>query len=149
MDVIAHSNRLKYVALSMPFQESGYAILISRTTVSPNQGLFALFDPFDAATWVVILVACGVVFICLGLVYTISPYGQVAGQLRGGSEDAGPQSSVLNAAWWAFTGLLRQRPESMPFISGRILIGGWFFAALVFTSVYVCQFRRLSCRRLA
>ena len=114
--------------------------LLAYAEHSPSSSLWSFLDPFDVATRAAIVA----VFVVACVVYALSKkltssYRQSRNTDANGSCLLQSLVEGINSFWLFYTSAMQQGPERIPFVSGRIIVAGWFFFCLVIISTYTAN----------
>ncbi|XP_062504265.1 glutamate receptor ionotropic, kainate 2-like isoform X2 [Corticium candelabrum] len=130
--------RSQYIHFTRPYIDVGYSLLRHKDE-ELSTVVWAFLKPFDLSTNVVIV--CSFIFIWLSFLFVqrISPYAKS----NNSEVDEDGKGWGLRAAedsmWLLYASAMQQGPENVYSISGKILVGGWFFFCLVIISTYTAN----------
>ena len=132
------ATRLEY--LSFPSAWMDYGLVLYRTKLTPAEPrLLAFLDPFDTWLWVTILGCLIAMAILLAIIQWISPYARRRRPQRHDHGRHGKVKGFGDAIWLLYVTTLQQEPDYVSFISGKILLGGWFLFCLIVVSTYTAN----------
>ena len=131
-------SRSKYIHFTEPYSDVGKSLLAYRKKQDESR-LWSFLDPFDLTTTVVIGAITVIVCIVHSLSRRLSRYNRFE---TADSTDSCPRSTIseVSRSFWVFyTSAMQQGPETIPSVSGKILVGGWFFFCLVIVATYTAN----------
>ena len=129
------SDRSKYIEFTKPYFDAGKALLVykeEKVALRSSFDIFAFLDPFDIFTKLAIvcsLIAASVAYLIL---CKINPYSL-------NSNRRSEESVSHGSFWFLYTAAMQQGPDNITSISGKILVGGWFFFCLVIIATYTAN----------
>lgn len=101
--------------------------------------LMQFMTPFTTTVWMLILTACVGVGIMLFTVDYFSPFGWRQYRERK-SDEAGKELNLGNSIWFSIQSILLQGADNTPrSLSGRVLVGCFWFYVLILTSSYTAN----------
>ncbi|XP_062503991.1 glutamate receptor 3-like [Corticium candelabrum] len=127
--------RETHISFTKPFMNSGFVMLATKST-STEGGLWSFLDPFHFWIWICILVSFFVCGACLIVLHRVSPYGR---RTVDHPEDLPYTFNLHNSVWYFYSTFMQQGPEAAAFLSGKVLLAGWFFFCLIVVSTYTAN----------
>ena len=127
--------RETYISFTKPFMNSGFVMLATKSTPTES-GLWSFLDPFDFWIWICILISFLVCGTCLVVLHRVSPYGR---RTVDHPEDLPYTFKLHNSVWYFYSTFMQQGPEAAAFLSGKVLLAGWFFFCLIVVSTYTAN----------
>eukprot|EP00795_Rhopilema_esculentum_P012307 gene12307-2955_t len=132
------ASREEVIHFNTPYMEVSIGLIKKKTNVA-HLDLLLFMEPFTGVVWLLTLTACLFVGLFLFFVDAFSPFGwkQVGERATG---RPGTEFNILNSIWFSMASILLQGPDNTPrSLSGRILVGCFWFYVLILTSSYTAN----------
>eukprot|EP00795_Rhopilema_esculentum_P012309 gene12309-2957_t len=132
------SVRQEVVHFNTPFMEVSIGF-VTKKEQAAHVNLLLFMEPFSGAVWGLVLTACIFIGVFLYSIDACSPYGgKQTGEKATGRP--GTEFDIMNSIWFSVASILLQGPDNTPrSLSGRLLVGGFWFYVLILTSSYTAN----------
>ena len=130
------SSRSKYIHFTEPYIDAGKTLLVYKGEAT-STSLWAFLSPFEWKTSAVVVACLVAVWIAFAVLRRISIYVE-----EPECSDGHRRRNVGwpgNPLWFLYTTFMQQGPDDIPSIGGKILVGGWFFFALLIVATYTAN----------
>ncbi|XP_065834823.1 glutamate receptor ionotropic, kainate 3-like isoform X2 [Oscarella lobularis] len=140
------ASRAAYVSFTKPWMDYGLS-LYRRKPTPEKPRLFAFLDPFDSTLWYTIIGMLFGIAILMVIVHHISPFSRLnAMKTAPATHHHSPRQphhnhsqNVFTSAWLLYVTAMQQEPDYIGFLSGKLLLGGWFLFCLIAISTYTAN----------
>ncbi|XP_062504664.1 glutamate receptor 4-like [Corticium candelabrum] len=133
-------SRAKYIHFTEPYIDVGKSLLAYKNEPDKSK-MWSFLEPFDVSTRAMIV---GVtVFVCISFLLTKRWSPQIKNENTDDMESTrwgqSMSKEVTNSLWIFYTSAMQQGPETIPSLSGSVLVAGWFFFCLVIVATYTAN----------